>query len=37
VREFFAAHDATSLRTLRLCLFDGPLVALVQDELGRRP
>jgi O-acetyl-ADP-ribose deacetylase (regulator of RNase III) len=37
VREFFATHDETSLRTLRLSLLDGPLVALVRDELGRRP
>jgi len=37
VREFFAAHGETSLRRLRLCLLDGPLVALVRDELGRRP
>lgn len=37
VREFFAAHDETSLRTLRLCLVGGPLVALVQQELGRKP
>jgi O-acetyl-ADP-ribose deacetylase (regulator of RNase III) len=37
VHGFFAAHDETSLRTLRLCLFDGPLVTLVQAELGRRP
>jgi O-acetyl-ADP-ribose deacetylase (regulator of RNase III) len=37
VREFFAAHEETSLRTLRLCLLDGPLVALVQQELGKKP
>ena len=35
VRGFFAAHPDTSLRTVRLCLFDGPLVALVKAELGR--
>ena len=37
VRKFFAAHAETSLRRLRLCLFDGPLVALVRDELGKSP
>ena len=37
VREFFAAHDETSLRTLRLCLVSGPLVALVRQELGGKP
>ena len=30
---FFAAHPATSLRTIRLCLFPGPLVGLVKAEL----
>jgi len=35
VREFFAGHDETSLRTLRLCLVGGPLGALVSQELGR--
>ena len=34
VRGFFAAHPDTSLRTLRLCLFDGPLVELVKAELS---
>ncbi|HYN02315.1 MAG TPA: macro domain-containing protein [Vicinamibacteria bacterium] len=33
VRGFFSAHPATCLRTVRLCLFDGPLVELVQVEL----
>jgi len=33
VRGFFSAHPATSLRTVRLCLFDGPLVELVKAEL----
>jgi len=33
VRGFFAAHPDTSLRTVRLCLFDGPLVQLVKAEL----
>jgi O-acetyl-ADP-ribose deacetylase (regulator of RNase III) len=36
VREFFAAHPDTSLRIVRLCLLDGPLVELVQSQL-RRP
>jgi putative ATPase len=35
VRGFFAAHPDTSLRTVRLCLFDGPLVELVKAELAR--
>jgi putative ATPase len=35
VRGFFAAHADTSLRTLRLCLFQGPLVALAKAELGK--
>jgi hypothetical protein len=33
VRGFFAEHPDTSLRTVRLCLFDGPLVELVKAEL----
>jgi putative ATPase len=33
VRGFFAAHPDTSLRTVRLCLFDGPLVELMKAEL----
>jgi putative ATPase len=33
VRAFFAARPATSLRTVRLCLFDGPLVKLVRARL----
>jgi O-acetyl-ADP-ribose deacetylase (regulator of RNase III) len=37
VREFFVAHDATSVRTLRLCLQSGPLPAIVQHQLGSRP
>jgi putative ATPase len=37
VRGFFAGHPDTSLRSVRLCLFDGPLVALVQQELGKKP
>ena len=37
VREFLAAHSDTSLRKLRLCLFEGPLVALVEQALARRP
>ena len=35
VREFFAAHPTTTLATVRLCLFDGPLRALVERELAR--
>ena len=34
VRGFFAAHPDTSLQTVRLCLFDGPLAALVKAELS---
>lgn len=37
VRDFFAAHPDTSLHRVRLCLFKGPLVALVQQELGKTP
>jgi O-acetyl-ADP-ribose deacetylase (regulator of RNase III) len=33
VRAFFDAHPDTSLRTIRLCLFPGPLVELVKAEL----
>ena len=36
VRGFFAANPGTSLRTVRLCLFGGPLADLVKAELGRR-
>jgi O-acetyl-ADP-ribose deacetylase (regulator of RNase III) len=36
VREFMRAHPDTRLRTVRLCLREGPLVALVQQEL-RKP
>jgi putative ATPase len=35
VRGFFAGHPDTSLRTVRLCLFDGPLVELMKAEIGR--
>jgi O-acetyl-ADP-ribose deacetylase (regulator of RNase III) len=35
VRGFLAAHPDTSLRTVRLCLFEGPLVALVRAEMDR--
>jgi len=34
VRGFFASHPDTSLRTVRLCLFDGPLAQLVKAELS---
>jgi O-acetyl-ADP-ribose deacetylase (regulator of RNase III) len=36
VREFMHAHPDTSLKTLRLVLVAGPLVALVRQELGRK-
>jgi O-acetyl-ADP-ribose deacetylase (regulator of RNase III) len=35
VRGFFTAHPDTSLRTIRLCLLQGPLVDLVRAEVGR--
>jgi len=35
VRTFFAAHPATSLRLVRLCLFPGPLADLVKAEIVR--
>jgi putative ATPase len=35
VREFAAEEPQSSLRELRLCLFDGPLAALVRAELER--
>jgi O-acetyl-ADP-ribose deacetylase (regulator of RNase III) len=35
VRAFFATHPDTSVRTVRLCLFDGPLADLVKAELRR--
>jgi len=37
VRAFFDAHPDSSVRTIRLCLFPGPLVDLVKAELGRSP
>lgn len=37
VRELARAHPESSLRLVRLCLLDGPLVRLVQAELERRP
>jgi putative ATPase len=36
VREFMRAHPDGSLKTVRLCLVDGPLVGLVPQELGRK-
>ena len=36
VREFTSAHSDTSLKALRLVLVDGPLVALVRQELARK-
>jgi O-acetyl-ADP-ribose deacetylase (regulator of RNase III) len=35
VRGFVADHPDTSLRTIRLCLLEGPLVGLVRAELSR--
>jgi O-acetyl-ADP-ribose deacetylase (regulator of RNase III) len=35
-RRFFAAHPDTGVRTVRLCLLDGPLVGLVRGELSRQ-
>jgi O-acetyl-ADP-ribose deacetylase (regulator of RNase III) len=35
VREFFASHGDTRLVRVRLCLLEGPLVALVERELAR--
>jgi len=34
VREHFQAHPAGPLRTIRLCLFGGPLVELVRQQLA---
>jgi len=36
VRGFLHDHPDTSLKTVRLCLVDGPLVALVRQELERK-
>jgi putative ATPase len=36
VRGFAAAHPASSLRTVRLCLLPGPLVDMVRDRLSGR-
>jgi O-acetyl-ADP-ribose deacetylase (regulator of RNase III) len=33
VRSFFGAHAGSSVRRIRLCLFPGPLVRLVEGEL----
>jgi O-acetyl-ADP-ribose deacetylase (regulator of RNase III) len=35
VRGHFAARGDSPLRTVRLCLVDGPLVALVRAQVGR--
>jgi O-acetyl-ADP-ribose deacetylase (regulator of RNase III) len=35
VREYFAAHPESSLQTIRLALFGGPIVDAVRAELGR--
>jgi O-acetyl-ADP-ribose deacetylase (regulator of RNase III) len=34
VRAFFGAHPESSVRTIRLCLYPGPLTDLVKAELG---
>jgi O-acetyl-ADP-ribose deacetylase (regulator of RNase III) len=36
VREFMRAHPGSGVKTIRLCLVDGPLVGLVRLELGRK-
>jgi len=36
VRAFFDAHPASSVRTIRLCLFPGPLADLVKAEVGKK-
>ena len=36
VRSFFAAHEETSVRRIRLCLFPGPLADLVKAEMSSR-
>ncbi len=33
VREFFATHPESCLTTVRLCLFEGPLVEIVKAEM----
>ena len=35
VRGFWAAHPATGLRRIRLCLLEGPLLDLVREEMQR--
>ena len=36
VREFMSARPGSRLKTVRLCLVDGPLVGFVRQELGKR-
>ena len=36
VRDFMSAHPEGRLKTVRLCLVDGPLVGLVRRELGMK-
>jgi putative ATPase len=36
VRAFMSAHPDSRLKTVRLCLVDGPLVGLVRQQLGRK-
>lgn len=34
VNEFFKQYPESSLKTIRLCLFEGPLLAAVEKQLG---
>jgi hypothetical protein len=34
VKEFFAAHPDSALKTIRLVMMEGPLMDLVRKELG---
>lgn len=36
VQQFFEEHQESSLKTIRLCLFDGPLLKAVTNECARR-
>lgn len=36
VAEFIERHPGSSLKTIRLCLFEGPLIDLVSNEMGER-
>lgn len=37
VTEFVSRYPASSLRTIRLCLYEGPLLDAVKNELGNEP